>query len=103
LSNGQLGVVTKTVKGHANVAFAGMDENITFGYRSQGQTETDEANIELAYTITVHKSQGSDFDYVFLVVPKTGRIISRELLYTALTRAKRKLILLVEGDNPHWI
>lgn len=103
LSNGQLGVVTKTVKGHANVAFAGMDENITFGYRSQGQTETDEANIELAYTITVHKSQGSDFDYVFLVVPKTGRIISRELIYTALTRAKRKLILLVEGDNPHWI
>lgn len=103
LSNGQLGVVTKTVKGHANVAFAGMDDNTTFGYRSQGQTETDEANIELAYTITVHKSQGSDFDYVFLVVPKTGRVISRELIYTALTRAKRKLILLIEGDNPHWI
>ncbi|WP_445457722.1 ATP-dependent DNA helicase [Flavobacterium sp. HNIBRBA15423] len=103
LSNGLLGVVSHTYKGHANVAFTGMDENITFGYRSQGQAETDEANIELAYTITVHKSQGSDFEYVFLVIPKTGRIISRELIYTALTRAKRKLILLIEGDNPHWI
>lgn len=103
ISNGQLGVVKNTVKGNANVAFAGIDEAVTFGYRSQGQTETDESNIELAYTITVHKSQGSDFEYVFLVVPKTGRIISRELIYTALTRAKRKLILLIEGDNPHWI
>lgn len=103
ISNGQLGVVKNTFKGNANVAFAGIDEEVTFGYRSQGQTETDESNIELAYTITVHKSQGSDFEYVFLVVPKTGRIISRELIYTALTRAKRKLILLIEGDNPHWI
>jgi hypothetical protein len=103
ISNGQLGVVKNTVKGNANVAFAGIDEEVTFGYRSQGQTETDESNIELAYTITVHKSQGSDFEYVFLVIPKTGRIISRELIYTALTRAKRKLILLIEGDNPHWI
>ncbi len=30
-------------------------------------------------------------------------MISRELIYTALTRAKKKLILLIEGDNPHWI
>ncbi|MCV9933029.1 ATP-dependent RecD-like DNA helicase [Flavobacterium sp. LS1R47] len=103
ISNGQLGVVKDTNKGYANVAFAGIEEAVTFGYRSQGQTETDESNIELAYTITVHKSQGSDFEYVFLVIPKTGRIISRELIYTALTRAKRKLILLIEGDSPHWI
>jgi len=103
LSNGQLGLVTHLAKGYANVAFAGMDDEVTFGYKSQGQGETEEANIELAYTITVHKSQGSDFEYVFLVIPKTGRIISRELIYTALTRSKRKLTLLIEGDNPHWI
>lgn len=103
LSNGQLGLVTRLANGYANVAFAGMNDNLTFGYKSQGQAETEEANIELAYTITVHKSQGSDFEYVFLVIPKTGRIISRELIYTALTRSKRKLILLIEGDSPHWI
>ncbi len=103
LSNGQLGLVRDTKKGYANVVFAGQDNNISFGYKSQGQTENDSSNIELAYAITVHKSQGSDFDYVFLVVPRTGRIISRELIYTALTRAKKQLILLIEGDTPQWI
>jgi len=103
LSNGQLGLVQSTVKGFANVVFAGVEEKVSFGYKSQGQTESDDSNLELAYAITVHKSQGSDFDYVFLIIPKTGRIISRELIYTALTRAKKKLVLLVEGDDPHWI
>jgi hypothetical protein len=103
LSNGQLGLVKATIKGFANVVFAGVDDKITFGYKGQGQAENDSSNLELAYAITVHKSQGSDFDYVFLVIPKTGRIISRELIYTALTRAKKQLILLIEGDTPQWI
>ncbi len=102
LSNGQLGLVKEMAKGYANVVFSGIDSDESFGYRSQGQAEVDETNIELAYSITVHKSQGSDFEYVFLIVPKKGRIISRELIYTALTRAKKKLILILEGDNPHW-
>jgi len=103
LSNGQLGIVNLINKGFANVVFAGVEDKVTFGYQSQGQKENDNSNLELAYAITVHKSQGSDFDYVFLIIPKTGRIISRELIYTALTRAKKKLILLIEGDDPHWI
>jgi ATP-dependent exoDNAse (exonuclease V) alpha subunit len=103
LSNGQLGLVQSLSFPYANVVFAGVEKEVTFGYKSKGQMDTDGANLELAYAITVHKSQGSDFDFVFLVVPKTGRINSRELIYTALTRAKKKLILLVEGDSPHWI
>lgn len=103
LSNGQLGLVQATNKSFANVVFAGFDNKITFGYKGQGQAENDSSNLELAYAITVHKSQGSDFDFVFLVIPKTGRIISRELIYTALTRAKKQLILLIEGDTPQWI
>jgi ATP-dependent exoDNAse (exonuclease V) alpha subunit len=103
LSNGQLGLVQSTNKGFANVVFAGVDNKISFGYKSQGQAENDSSNLELAYAITVHKSQGSDFDFVFLVIPKTGRIISRELIYTALTRAKKQLILMIEGDTPQWI
>lgn len=103
LSNGQLGLVHSTNKGYANIAFSGIENKVTFGYKSQGQMESDDSNLELAYAITVHKSQGSDFDFVFLVIPKTGRIISRELIYTALTRAKKQLILLIEGDDPHWI
>lgn len=102
LSNGQLGVIESIRSGFANVVFSGIQNNVSFGYKSQGYSDAD-ANIELAWTITVHKSQGSDFDLVFLVLPKTGRILSRELIYTALTRAKKKLILLVEGEDPYWI
>ena len=103
ISNGQLGIVRSLNTSYANVVFSGIDNGDTFGYKGQGNSDTDRANLELAYAITIHKSQGSDFDYVFLVLPKTGRLISRELIYTALTRAKKKMILLVEGDSPHWI
>jgi UvrD-like helicase C-terminal domain len=48
--------------------------------------------------LTVHKAQGSDFGIVFFVLPQT-RLLSRELLYTGLTRSKHKLVLLVEGDD----
>ena len=58
--------------------------------------------MQLAYAITIHKSQGSDFNTVLVVLPKSGLILSRELIYTALTRAKKKLILLVE-DNMQWL
>jgi exodeoxyribonuclease V alpha subunit len=56
-------------------------------------------NLELGYAITVHKSQGSEFDTVFLILPReeTG-LISRELLYTALTRSRSKLILFLQKD-----
>ena len=47
-----------------------------------------------AWSITVHKAQGSEFDRVLLVLPEAeSRILSRELLYTAVTRAKKELAL----------
>jgi hypothetical protein len=54
--------------------------------------------LELAYAITVHKAQGSEFDLTFLVVPNPCRLLSRELLYTALTRQRDRVVLFVEGD-----
>jgi exodeoxyribonuclease V alpha subunit len=49
---------------------------------------------ESAFALTVHKSQGSEFDDVLLVLPeKSVRIASRELLYTGITRARRSLTL----------
>jgi hypothetical protein len=54
--------------------------------------------LELAYALTVHKAQGSEFDTVFVVVPNPCRILSRELLYTALTRQSSRLVLLCQGD-----
>ena len=51
-------------------------------------------NLELAYAITVHKSQGSEFDVVILTVfGGFDKLYYRNLLYTAVTRAKRMLII----------
>lgn len=55
----------------------------------------DEVYISPSYAITVHKSQGSDFDYVLFVMSRVTDFVSRELFYTASTRAKRKLFLLL--------
>lgn len=48
---------------------------------------------ELAYAMTVHKSQGSEFDEVLLLLPKSPHPVSQELLYTAVTRARKKIAL----------
>lgn len=48
----------------------------------------------LAYALTVHKSQGSEFDRVMVVLPDhISRIVTRELLYTAVTRARNEVII----------
>lgn len=57
--------------------------------------------IELAYAITVHKAQGSEFDSTFLVIPDPCPILSRELLYTALTRQRRRVHLFFQGSITH--
>ena len=100
LSNGQIGFVKSINKGHINVMYVGIPHE-TFGFRGD-KGEDQDAAIELAYAITIHKSQGSDFDTVFVVLPKTGRILSRELIYTALTRAKKRVVLLVQ-DSIGWL
>jgi len=49
---------------------------------------------ESAFALTVHKSQGSEFDRVFLALPEQGaRVITRELIYTGLTRCRRAVTL----------
>ena len=58
-----------------------------------------EENFDLAYAISVHKSQGSDFKNVFLVIPKKRALLSKELIYTALTRSKFRLFLFIEDTE----
>lgn len=55
--------------------------------------------LELAYAITVHKAQGSEFDAVIFAVSKgmSKKLLTRNLLYTAITRAKKLLVIV--GDN----
>jgi len=46
---------------------------------------------EYAYCLTVHKSQGSEFEQVLLLLPEGSEVFGREIFYTAITRAKKKL------------
>jgi len=55
-------------------------------------------HIEKAYAMTVHKSQGSEFDTVVFVLPPKAHV-DRKLLYTAITRAKRRLIIVADIED----
>lgn len=54
--------------------------------------------LELAYALTVHKTQGSEFGTTFVVVPNPCRSLTREMLYTALTRHRERIVILHQGD-----
>ena len=55
---------------------------------------------ERAYALTVHKSQGSEFEEVLLVLPfERAAVVTRELLYTGITRARRAITVHGEGTG----
>lgn len=57
------------------------------------------AGVELAYAITIHKSQGAECDTAILLLPKEPAVmLERSLIYVGATRAKRKNIVIVEED-----
>lgn len=57
--------------------------------------------VETVYAMTIHKTQGSEFSQVALILPEqTNPLLSPELIYTGLTRAKQKLIIL--AAKPIW-
>lgn len=104
VANGDLGVVvgqykTKKFKGlpwKIEVEFAGQ-LGIKYGF-SRGEFGDEARNpLELAYALTVHKTQGSEFGITFVVLPNPCWLLSRELLYTALTRHRERLIVLHRG------
>ena len=104
LANGDIGIVvgqykTKKLKGlpkKLEVEFAGqLGPKYGFDPREFG----DEARnpLELAYCLTVHKTQGSEFGVTFVVLTNPCWLLSRELLYTALTRHQEQLVILHQG------
>lgn len=70
-----------------------------YDFSSRDFAEEGSAVLELAYALTVHKSQGSEFGTVILVLPNPCRLLSRELLYTALTRQKNRVVILHQGPR----
>jgi exodeoxyribonuclease V alpha subunit len=58
------------------------------------------AAVDTAYAMTIHKSQGSQFEAAAVLLPApSSRILTRELLYTAATRARRRLIVAGTADT----
>ena len=73
-----------------------LKPNLLVDYASQSQVEE---NLELAYAISVHKAQGSEFERLYFVLPKYKRaLLSRELFYTGITRAQVHSTLFVQED-----
>lgn len=99
VANGEIGLVVSTSKG------SGRSDSMKVQFSTQPLSSyyyprhDVDGQLELAYALTVHKSQGSDFDIVFLILPKSASTLSRELLYTGLTRFRQKIVLLIEQDS----
>jgi len=90
-ANGEVGVVTKV---------ADKVVTIDFGAGPAEVSGKALADISHGWAITVHRAQGSEFRAVIVVLPpEAGRMLSRPLVYTALTRAQRHLSI-VHGTGP---
>ncbi len=88
LFNGDIGVVVKGAHRPMEAAFERGGEVVRV-------SPSRLAAVDTVYAMTVHKSQGSQFAAVAFLVPKPGsRILTRELLYTAVTRAREHLYLI---------
>ena len=93
LFNGDIGITRLDASGVPLVYFPEPDG----GFRAIAAVRLPEH--ETAFAMTVHKSQGSEFDRLMLVLPEQAtRVLSRELLYTGITRAKENVVLVGAAD-----
>lgn len=92
LYNGDRGVVFKFLNG----MYAFFPEGNGFSIISVSKLN----DYETSYAGTVHKSQGSEYDKVIFIVPEGAeRLLTREIIYTALTRAKQEVVVLGSDDE----
>ncbi len=93
--NGEMGVIEKIDDEAGEVRIRFDDDKVAFyGYQDLDQ-------IEHSFAITVHKSQGSEFQTVIIPIYQAApMLLTRNLLYTGMTRAKDKLIMI---GNPFTI
>ena len=88
LMNGDIGLCLPGPDGVLRVAFPAVDGGVRWVMPSRLDS------VETVFAMTVHKSQGSEFAHVLLVIPALeSPVLTRELVYTGLTRAKKRLTL----------
>ncbi|MBQ5764006.1 MAG: AAA family ATPase, partial [Ruminococcus sp.] len=92
--NGDIGVILSIDRKNKLFRIRFFDKIAALSYENASE-------LEFAYAVTVHKSQGNEFDCVIIpVFPGPSRLYYRNLLYTAVTRAKERLILV---GNPYTV
>jgi hypothetical protein len=107
LANGEVGLIIGQYKGQ-KWPFKGLpwqlqvefstQPGLRFQYDDWEFEQDGDAPLDLAYALTIHKAQGSEFGTTFVVVPNPCRVLSRELLYTALTRQQNDVVLFHQGE-----
>ena len=105
LANGEIGIVVGQMRTRnfnhrpweLQVEFSTQPDSVVKFGRGHF-SEEGEPSLELAYALTVHKAQGSEFGSVLLVLPRSVQTLSRELVYTALTRQTEKIVILMQGS-----
>ena len=94
LANGSMGVIT-TVLNHNPTS---GEPYLIVNFEGKGEialTWSEASNfLEMAYCLTCHKAQGSEWDTVIIVLPKCDQLIDRNMIYTSLSRCKVRAILI---------
>ena len=92
--NGDVGEIVQLVPGQECLVVRFDDKLATYTFDMLGE-------LELAYAMTVHKAQGSEFEAVVVAVSSgiSRRLLTRSILYTAITRAKKLLVLVGNPDT----
>lgn len=91
--NGEIGYIKSGNQESITVCYPNNLDNteIIYDYKELNQ-------IDLAYAITIHKSQGSEADNILMIIDGNPDFISKELIYTGITRAKKKIFILSTYD-----
>ena len=92
--NGDIGIIKAIDRKSKRMWVDFFDKSAAISFENASE-------LDFAYAITVHKSQGNEFDCVIIpMFPGPSQLYYRNLLYTAVTRAKKTLILV---GNPHTV
>jgi exodeoxyribonuclease V alpha subunit len=86
LMNGDIGITLELPGGVLRVAFPAGDGSAGIKWVQPSRLQA----VETVFALTVHKSQGSEFTHVAMALPESlSPILTRELIYTGITRAKQ--------------
>jgi hypothetical protein len=101
VANGEIGMAVIWQKNKGLKVEFSTQPGLQFTFwASELNAESERSDVlEQAYAITVHKSQGSQFETTLVVIPNPCQLLSPELVYTALTRQRDRVVVFFQGDT----